>query len=154
MREIKFRAWDKELKKIAHIAGLKYDRDLKLSKATCAYQITEGEIYGGDSTEPWDVELLYRGIEFLILMQFTGLNDSKGKEIYEGDIVDGINIDGETYPMGEVFFDSGCFCIKTKSCDHDYEPCLYEAWVEKIFIVGNIYETPNLLKGEKYGRRK
>jgi uncharacterized phage protein (TIGR01671 family) len=120
-----------------------------------AWDVEEERIYEWDDLR--DTQLFEDGFDDkdCVLMQFTGLNDSKGKEIYEGDIVDGINIDGETYPMGEVFFDSGCFCIKTKSCDHDYEPCLYEAWAEKIFVVGNIYENPNLLiKGEKYGRRK
>lgn len=143
-RLIKFRAWDKDFEMMFYSNSSDDPLNMKGERThiLCGYDKPEGHLSHFFS-------------EKFPIMQFTGLNDSKGKEIYEGDIVDGINIDGETYPMGEVFFDSGCFCIKTKSCDHDYEPCLYEAWAEKIFVVGNIYENPNLLiKGEKYGRRK
>lgn len=118
MRPIKFRAWDKEDKIMLDIMH-------------------------------WTVNMLnaYYGSHYII-MQYTGLKDKNGKEIYEGDIVDGINIDGQEHPSGEVVFNAGCFSIKTKHCQHVYEPCLYEAWEEMLFIIGNIYENPELLEGK------
>lgn len=68
------------------------------------------------------------------LMQFTGLRDNNGTKIFEGDLVE--------WPDGKierVKFDYGKFTI---GCDFG-DPALYSALVK---IVGNVYETPDLLK--------
>ncbi len=67
------------------------------------------------------------------IMQFTGLKDLQGKEIYEGDIVD--------YGNGRnkvVEFIDGCFCI----CGITAMPKLMTLYP----VIGNIYENPELLK--------
>lgn len=66
MREIKFRAWDKENKKM-----VPWD--------TCMFADTSPVTCYGDEFPTDD--------EYFFLMQYTGLKDEKGKEIYEGDIV-------------------------------------------------------------------
>ena len=78
------------------------------------------------------------------IMQFTGLTDKNGKEIYEGDIISNELI------KGIVVFDSGCFCIKVvciinKDAGHDAGSC--PALFDFIYneIIGNIYENPELL---------
>lgn len=149
MREIKFRAWDKELKKMAHIVSLEYGVDCKLLKASCAYQLTEMEVYGNDSDEPSDVEIRYRRIDFLELMQFTGLHDKNGKEIFEGDILKWTN---HTKCCNVATWD--CLCeVVWESCGfyrRDILDGTLYGWAniknEQVEVIGNIYEHPELLK--------
>jgi uncharacterized phage protein (TIGR01671 family) len=72
-----------------------------------------------------------------ILVQYTGLNDKNGKEIYEGDILQLFNPKQTFY----VKFEDGCFLLEP-------EPTglfLYEE-NKKAEIIGNIFENPELLK--------
>ena len=75
--------------------------------------------------------------ERYIHLQNTGLLDSKGKEIYEGDI-----IEYEWSPCGmqrdEVVFKERCWAVKG---GNNYMP--NEEYRE---IIGNVYENPNLIK--------
>lgn len=75
-----------------------------------------------------------------VLMQYTGLNDKNGKEIYEGDIVQ--DTKNRKY---EVIWDKYMFNLK------DYYDGLSDyptdAFSEGIFeVIGNIYENPDLIK--------
>jgi len=73
--------------------------------------------------------------EDIILMQFTGLKDKNGKEIYEGDILDN---EGARQKY-EVIFHKGCFCIIQGGLG-------YHIFNEKkVEIIGNIYENKDLL---------
>lgn len=83
------------------------------------------------------------------VMQFTGLLDRNGKEIYEGDIVKTGNMLGSV-DWGEVFVDFGgeghgedfgnviTYVVKTKSAPEALSNLLVE-------ILGNIYEHKELL---------
>ena len=127
MREIKFRAWEKRYGEYVEILTL-YHQD-GVFAATCCND--------GKTTTP------YFYPEDIDIEQFTGLRDKDGKEIYDGDIVDGIIISGDKYKASEVAFDGGAFSLKV---DPNYWPCLYEAWPEHLKIIGNIHENPDLLK--------
>ncbi len=67
-----------------------------------------------------------------ILMQFTGLLDKNGKEIYEGDIVSWND------KKARVIFSNGKF---TADIHGKFEVTNWNSCE----IIGNIYENPNLL---------
>jgi uncharacterized phage protein (TIGR01671 family) len=77
------------------------------------------------------------------VMQYTGLLDKNGKEIYEGDLIDGW-IKDEKFIAKEVIFDGGAFSVMPYGKESKYTPCLYE--VDDAEVVGNIYESPELLE--------
>ena len=73
------------------------------------------------------------------LMQFTGLLDKLGKEIYEGDVMLWENSDGEKVKDKVVFF-RGAFRMRNMSFT------LYDYMDSNIFeVIGNIYEHSHLL---------
>lgn len=69
-REIKFRAWHKDFKRLKLIEGFRFP-----NKNNIDVNILNG------------VTIRYMKSD-IVLMQYTGLKDKNGKEIYEGDIVE------------------------------------------------------------------
>jgi uncharacterized phage protein (TIGR01671 family) len=134
MRQIKFRAWDKKSCKIHYF-------DFS-GKTIFAY---EGEVCGIILPD-MQTTLMYNEIglnENLELMQFTGLKDKNGKEIYEGDILkhlkNCIYID-QGYVNSIVVFFEGNFCIKSET------PLRIITMSFRPEVIGNIWENKELLK--------
>lgn len=78
------------------------------------------------------------GYNGIILMQFTGLTDKNGKEIYEGDILTFKGV-----YAGYVAFEYAEFITKAK-IDYAMSPKAPNSQ-EVYEIIGNIYENPDLL---------
>ena len=72
-----------------------------------------------------------------VLMQFTGLKDKNGKEIYEGDVLD-YKYNGTTK---EVFWESAMFRFRDKNGWGALSLVASESEV-----IGNIWENSELLK--------
>ena len=124
MREIKFRIWDTENKEMLKVQELDF----------------EPTFYGGRIAIRPDQYNDYFDTEDMILMQYIGLHDKNGKEIYEGDIVRKFN-----GIIGKVIYEHSEFIIDvTNNKKLDYGRLdLIENFVE---VIGNIYDNPDLLE--------
>ena len=83
-------------------------------------------------------------ISFIEYMQYTGLKDKNGKEIYEGDIVIAYDETMDVICKGQIIWDKcECgFCIKGA------EPT-FIGYYPELEVIGNIYENPELLEVQK-----
>ena len=131
MREIKFRAWRKNKNSMVEVDDIHFN--FPHDGTVCNIWYVDGI-----STE-------FADGENVILMQYTGLKDKNGKEIYEGDIV-------KTYTMwvlceeaiAEVIFYEGAYCITFDGIRKStIEPMTSVSELRE--VIGNIYENPELL---------
>ena len=125
MREIKFRGFIKDLKWMLPIEVINF-----WSK-TLEIDLSSGN--GDDSEYEFDeVEI----------MQYTGIKDKNGKDIYEGDIIeDFVHCDSDEIRQGEVFWGNALWLVNTEQCNVGGLNGFYLPGV-----IGNIYENPELLE--------
>lgn len=113
----KFRAWDTDWLR------MRYEEDYVIVPDTGnPHWIHGNETIQGEATQ-------------LILMQCTGLKDSEGRLIYEGDLV---NVKLSSFSCTcEIVFKGMGFWFK----DEDGELFVFDPNSYKLTITGNIYET-------------
>lgn len=130
MRNIKFRAWDVENKEMLKVQELDF----------------EPTFYGGRIAIRPDQYNDYFDTEDMILMQYTGLKDKNGKEIYEGDIIKAFT--SGKWRIGIIIYEHSGFTIDvTINKDLEYgRTSIIENLTE---IIGNIYANPELLEEKR-----
>jgi len=116
MREIKFRAW--------------------VENARGGHMATQG---GPDIETLPSFAHHYMWTDKYVLMQYTGLKDKNGVEIYEGDIVE-----KQGGKRGKIVFYAGGFFWEEKNTT--MTPLAEFGWqaVSQYSVIGNIYESPEL----------
>ena len=138
MRDIKFRAWDKEGKVMIDWFWLSSEGNL-YETPIIVYDTPHLELERNDD---------------LVAMQYTGLKDKNGAEIYEGDIVkrtylfDGAF--GKTH-VGEVVYDKESARYVISKPNKFIEPKTEDlgntlSYRSTYEVIGNIYENPELLE--------
>lgn len=117
----KFRAWDINW--------------LRMKYQGFTINPTTGKVHWTDET--W----LEEETDQLIPMQSTGLKDSEGKLIYEGDLVSVVLNQYYTCCTCEIVFKGMGFWFK----DEDGELFVFHPDTYKVTVIGNIYENPSLI---------
>jgi uncharacterized phage protein (TIGR01671 family) len=122
MREIKFRAWDKRKKRMYDTVVLDgYSRNRTMKVGWVGYFPIQKSVSKKEAGN-------------FILMQYTGLTDKNGKEIYEGDIV---KCGNNLYLVKWV--EGGFVALNEYDTvpSHMFAVCEWE-------VVGNVFENPEL----------
>lgn len=144
MNEIKFRAWDKDYKYMNHkvMIGNVWDEDnyhahmIWIDAKDVDYERESGWM---NFDEHSNIEL----------MQYTGLKDKDGADIYEGDILKVFVLDSKG-PHAKVKLKNGIFGIEDDMFGYGFYKGHYS--LHQILsrydaeVIGNIYENPELME--------
>ena len=126
-REIKFRAW-RENKMYYNITTAHYEHNAMSGS-------------GGDL---WDFA---EWMKWSKVMQYTGLKDKNGVEIYEGDILAADHDGGEGEAnIGVVFHAAGTFMIDGNGPFYDHVYGISPNVLDSHSVIGNKFENPELLE--------
>lgn len=117
--ELKFRVWDNsEAAKCFY-----YDMDWLFKNIS----VIPSEIFNGNDG-------------LLFINQWTGLQDKNGRDIYTGDIV---KTDIQYTIPNTVFFEEGCYHVEINEMQFIPLHILCDGF--EVEIIGNLYQTPELL---------
>ena len=162
MREIKFRGKSKNVNEWCYGTYIFTNDNTNDPFRTGPFRESHRIVswYSGDwNMGGWD----YEEVIPETIGQYTGLKDKNGKEIYEGDILRGneypFNCDGvDNYFAEIVWADNVCGFYRVthkkpnstvKGISHGNWDQLDEEDIKSFEVIGNIYDTPDLIKEEE-----
>lgn len=138
-REIKFRAYSSHNHKMYPVSNIEWDID--------------GSIWVTADDGKNGIELID---EEAHLMQYAGLHDKNGREIYESDILKVTGEDGESYVATVKLFgdeDYPAFDLEgipeTWFYGANALATIFQEGVETCEVIGNIFDNPELLEGKQ-----
>ena len=161
MREIKFRAYDEEANVMVYSDehnlidyAYEYFFEVGKDKVACVFLVDYDDSFGAPATDRCEIKNV---------MQYTGLQDNNGKEIYEGDIVKfnknccrgyGVIKNGKYYSCCESCGEYGNLEVLGLYIETKYKTCdickqLGISSDIHIEVIGNIYENLELLKNKQ-----
>jgi len=123
VREVRFQAWDKWEKEMLPVAGINFTNEFMWINELIDDETSANTRY----------------LDEVVLRQYTGVNDVKNREIFEGDIgwVDYHDCHGLVKNIkGKLVYEWG------NSIDDFFK------MFEHVEVIGNIYENPELLESE------
>lgn len=143
MREIKFRAWDKKSSEFITDWDTGDYSPVEISSgfAEALPKILCDECINGEHVQYED----YKRISDIELMQYTGLKDKNGKEIYEGDL---LAFEAWEWYRPEVVKKDYVFEVSQAESGEWVGAGICTEWATYCEVVGNIYESPELLEAE------
>lgn len=132
MREITFRAWNKQKQKMYQADGIHWQAGIV-------------DVFDEEDDEEYSFDLDNGNIE---LMQYTGLKDKNGVEIYEGDIIKRTTRSWAKQSVHEIVFRDYRFAYTNKyyGCIALNQAVLANQVIE---VIGNIYENSDIISQTK-----
>lgn len=138
MRPIKFRAWNTTIKKMGmvktlNLVGRMSEIDFGLENPDEGWRRLARAVFGAKHSET-------------TFMQFTGIKDKNGKDIYESDLVYWKQSPGGLLPADENYY--VCQIIWGDSaweCKHLTSESKFTFSGNHMEVIGNIYENKELL---------
>ncbi|EAG2314621.1 hypothetical protein BZD61_09210 [Listeria monocytogenes] len=129
MREIEYRAFVKETKKMLPVTDLCFNEAEAVGVSGC-----------GDANCTLCVD--WYSFDDVLLMQYTGLKDKNGKKIFEGDIVDISVYDRLDWSSikGKVVFLNGAWLVE----DVGHFAITLQSETNEIEVIGNVHENLGL----------
>ena len=133
IENIKFRAWDKVSKQMFKIRLVDlYDMTVYSAKSgdfICSYQ----------RKTKYSKNENFKDVERLVFMQYTGILDKHGKEIYEKDLVKNT----ETNKVYKVVWNGSSAAFELEDEENQYKSLFFaNEGFGRYEIIGNVYENP------------